>query len=57
MQPVDIAIPTLPSRSVNDTLAFFQRLGFEGTIWGAPYSYAILRRGSIEIHFFTHLVS
>jgi catechol 2,3-dioxygenase-like lactoylglutathione lyase family enzyme len=54
MQQCDIAIPILPSRSVNDTLAFFRRLGFEGKIWGDPYSYAILRRGTVEIHFFTH---
>jgi catechol 2,3-dioxygenase-like lactoylglutathione lyase family enzyme len=54
MQQSDLAIPILPSRSVDDTLAFFQRLGFEGKIWGAPYSYAILRRGTVELHFFTH---
>jgi catechol 2,3-dioxygenase-like lactoylglutathione lyase family enzyme len=54
MQQDDRAIPILPSRSVNDTLAFFRRLGFDGTIWGEPYSYAILRRGTVEIHFFTH---
>ena len=50
----DIAIPILPSRFVNDTLAFFRRLGFDGKIWGHPYSYAILRRGTVELHFFTH---
>ena len=50
----DIAIPRLPSRSVDDTLAFYRRLGFDGRIWGAPYSYAILRRGTVELHFFTH---
>ena len=49
----DTAIPILPSRSVTDTLAFFERLGFEGKIWGEPYSYAILRRGTVELHFFT----
>ena len=49
----DIAIPILPSRSVNDTLAFYRRLGFDGKIWGAPYSYAILRRDTVELHFFT----
>ena len=54
MQPDDIAIPILPSRSVNDTLAFYRRLGFDGKIWGAPYAYAILRRGTLELHFFTH---
>ena len=54
MEQNDIAIPTLPSRSVNDTLAFFEKLGFQGKIWGDPYAYAILRRGPVELHFFTH---
>ena len=54
MQKFDIAIPILPSRSVNDTLAFFRRLGFEGKIFGDPYFYAILTRGTVELHFFTH---
>lgn len=53
MQLNDVAIPILPSSCVNDTLAFYQRLGFEGKIWGAPYAYAILRRGTVELHFFT----
>jgi hypothetical protein len=53
MQPIDMAIPILPSRSVNDSVAFFRRLGFDGKIWGDPYSYAIIRRGTVEIHFFT----
>lgn len=50
----DIAIPTLPSRSVCDTLAFYRRLGFDGEILGAGDSYAILRRGTVELHFYTH---
>ena len=54
MQQHDIAIPILPSRSVNDTLAFFRRLGFDGEILGVGDSYAILRRGTVELHFFTH---
>ncbi len=54
MQLDDIAIPILPSRSVNDALAFYRRLGFDGKIWGDPHSYAILSRGTVEIHFFTH---
>lgn len=53
MQQDDLAIPILPSRSVNDTLAFYRRLGFEGRIWGEPFAYAILTRGTVEIHFFT----
>ena len=35
-------------------MAFYRRLGFEGEIWGDPYFYAILRRDSVELHFFTH---
>lgn len=54
MQHNDIAIPILPSRSVSDTLAFFRRLGFDGKICGAGDSYAILRRDTLELHFFTH---
>lgn len=53
MQQYDIAIPILPSRSVNDTLTFFRRLGFEGKIHSHA-DYAILTRGTVELHFFTH---
>ena len=49
----DIAIPILPSRSLNDTLAFYRQLGFEGSIH--PHGdYAILVRGTVELHFFSH---
>lgn len=50
----DRAIPVLPSRSVDDTVHFYQRLGFTAKVWGAPYQYAILCRGTLELHFFTH---
>jgi catechol 2,3-dioxygenase-like lactoylglutathione lyase family enzyme len=53
MQQDEIAIPILPSRSLSDTLAFFRRLGFEGEIHGHG-DYAIIRRGAVELHFFTH---
>jgi len=53
MKPQDIAIPILPSRSLNDTLTFFHRLGFDGKIHGHG-DYAILTRGTAELHFFTH---
>jgi catechol 2,3-dioxygenase-like lactoylglutathione lyase family enzyme len=52
MQQNDIAIPILPSRVLNDTLAFYRRLGFEGKIHSYG-DYAILVRDSVEIHFFT----
>ena len=53
MQSQDTAIPILPSRSLNDTLAFYQRLGFEDKIHSHG-DYAILTRGTVELHFFTH---
>lgn len=53
MQQNEIAIPILPSRSLSDTLAFFRRLGFEGEIHSHG-DYAIIRRGTVELHFFTH---
>lgn len=54
LQPYDLAIPILPSRSVKDTVAFYKRLGFEGGPHESDSGYAILRRGGVELHFFTH---
>ena len=54
MQQYDLAIPTLPSHSIVDTMAFYKRLGFEGSAHEFNNSYAILRRGAVELHFFTH---
>jgi catechol 2,3-dioxygenase-like lactoylglutathione lyase family enzyme len=54
MKLTNLAIPTLPSRSLPNTLAFYSRLGFEGEILGAGDAYAILTRGDLEIHFFLH---
>ena len=49
----DRAIPILPSRSLEDTVAFYGRLGFAGGIH--PHgAYAILHRGTVELHFFLH---
>jgi catechol 2,3-dioxygenase-like lactoylglutathione lyase family enzyme len=50
----DLAIPTLPSRSLPATIAFYAKLGFDGEILGAGDSYAILTRGDLELHFFAH---
>ena len=47
-----VTIPTLPSRSLPATIAFYRRLGFNGTLIGDGY--AILTRGPIELHFFPH---
>ncbi|HWY29733.1 MAG TPA: VOC family protein [Candidatus Acidoferrum sp.] len=54
MQQYDISIPILPSRSLIGTLAFFKQLGFDGKILGDGDSYAILTRGTVELHFFIH---
>lgn len=46
------AVPVLPGRDLNETLAFYERLGFENR--GAPpeeWDYLILGRGSLELHF------
>lgn len=52
MSTPDLAIPILPGRSLPDTLAFYARLGFAGRIIGGAY--AILTRGTLELHFFAH---
>jgi hypothetical protein len=51
----ETAVPILPSRDLGETLAFLERLGFENA--GAHHSvwdYLIVRRGTIELHFFSH---
>ena len=53
MQQLETAIPILPSRSLSDTLTFYRRLGFDGEIHSFG-DYAIIRRGTVELHFFTH---
>ncbi|PNY82682.1 bleomycin resistance protein [Deinococcus koreensis] len=47
------AIPTLPSRSLPQTLAFYQRLGFGGELRGGD-TYAVVQRDGVEFHFFFH---
>ena len=54
MQQFDLAIPTLPCRSVTATVEFYKRLGFEGGPHEFNSDYAILCRGAVELHFFTH---
>ena len=54
MQAYDLAIPTLPCRSVSATVAFYHRLGFEGGAHESNSEYAVLRRGAVELHFFVH---
>ncbi|MCL4115763.1 UNVERIFIED_CONTAM: hypothetical protein GTU68_056443 [Idotea baltica] len=55
MHEYDIAIPILPCKSIDETVAFYKAFGFEAKIWGAPNHYAILTRETVELHFFQHL--
>ena len=47
------SVPILPSRDLEETLAFYERLGFENR--GAPpsqWGYIIIGRGTLELHFY-----
>ena len=47
------AVPILPSRDLRETLAFYERLGFENR--GAPpeqWDYLIIGRGDAMLHFY-----
>jgi hypothetical protein len=49
----DFAVPILPSRDLRETLAFYERVGFENR--GAPpeeWDYLIVGRGGIVLHFY-----
>jgi catechol 2,3-dioxygenase-like lactoylglutathione lyase family enzyme len=49
-----VAIPILPSRDLNETRAFYERLGFHAAgWWPSEFGYAILRRGDLSMHFFS----
>lgn len=49
----NLAIPTLPSRDLAETVEFYQKLGFEvRSALDYQDTYAILCRDSIELHFF-----
>jgi catechol 2,3-dioxygenase-like lactoylglutathione lyase family enzyme len=48
----EYAVPILPRRDLRETLAFYERLGFENR--DAPpeeWDYLILGRGRVELHF------
>jgi hypothetical protein len=50
---VELAVPILPSRDLRESLAFYERLGFENR--GAPperWDYLIIGRGGMWLHFF-----
>lgn len=50
----DKAIPQLPAISMERTIAFYERLGFDLKIVSPGGDYAIANRGTLEIHFFLH---
>jgi catechol 2,3-dioxygenase-like lactoylglutathione lyase family enzyme len=48
----DYAVPIFPSRDLEETLAFYRRLGFRGALI-AEHRYVIVNRGEFaEIHFY-----
>lgn len=50
---IETAVPILPSRNLNETVVFYERLGFENR--GAPpdeWNYLIIGRDGGELHFF-----
>ena len=50
---VERSVPILPSRDLRESLAFYERLGFENR--GAPpeeWDYLIIGRGGIDLHFY-----
>ncbi len=52
--PPDRSIPILPCRSIDEQLAFYEAIGFEVTYrQKAPNVFAAVRRGPIELQFFT----
>ncbi|MBC7813210.1 MAG: VOC family protein [Burkholderiales bacterium] len=52
--PDQYMIPALPCRSINETLEFYVALGFEITYQQErPNNYAVVKRGGIEMHFFS----
>lgn len=50
---LQVAVPILPSRDLDETLAFYERLGFESR--GAPHGvwdYLIVGRDDAHLHFY-----
>lgn len=50
----NLAIPILPARSMEATVAFYRRLGFDVRVASPTGDYAIAVRGTLEVHFFLH---
>ncbi|WP_211261432.1 bleomycin resistance protein [Pseudonocardia acaciae] len=52
--PTELTIPMLPCRDLDDVLPFYAALGFDQTYrQRRPNPYAVVRRGGIELHFFS----
>ena len=51
---MDTAVPILPARELDETRAFYERLGFKTIGWwpDAAGGYAILMRDGLELQFF-----
>ncbi|MFI0421434.1 bleomycin resistance protein [Spongiactinospora sp. 9N601] len=50
----EYTVPCLPCRDLDDVLPFYTALGFETTYrQQRPNPYAVVRRGGIELHFFS----
>ena len=51
---MESAVPILPSRDLRETVAFYERLGFQdnGSPW-EEWNYLIISRGGAELHFWS----
>jgi catechol 2,3-dioxygenase-like lactoylglutathione lyase family enzyme len=49
----EFAVPIMPSKDLDATLSFYERLGFENA-GSAPseWNYLIIRRGGVQLHFY-----
>ena len=49
----EFAVPIMPAKDLDATLAFYERLGFEN-VGAAPaeWNYLIIRRGGVQLHFY-----
>jgi catechol 2,3-dioxygenase-like lactoylglutathione lyase family enzyme len=49
----EYAVPIMPSKDLDATLSFYERLGFENAGSFPPeWNYLIIRRGSLQLHFY-----
>jgi catechol 2,3-dioxygenase-like lactoylglutathione lyase family enzyme len=50
----EFSVPIMPSRDLDETLAFYERLGFAsvGAAHHSEWNYLIVRRGGVQLHFY-----